>query len=84
LGAPGGKVLRRAEHVVKMIAVLDNSNTVRRSGDAGMGGPFIILEYMENGTLAQFIAVTTDEGMVLPNRFVLSVFICREFSSSYL
>ncbi|KAI1193778.1 kinase-like domain-containing protein [Nemania serpens] len=64
------QVLRYSSHVVNILTIQNGPN----AGLRGLDSIFIILEYMENGSLRQFIERTVD--IDLPNRILWSLFLC--------
>ncbi|KAI0448864.1 kinase-like domain-containing protein, partial [Xylaria acuta] len=64
------RVLRNASHIVNTISIQNGPN----AGLKGLDSVFIILEYMENGTLRQFIQRSEDT--YVPNRILWSLFLC--------
>ncbi|KAI1185524.1 kinase-like domain-containing protein [Nemania serpens] len=64
------KVLRHSSHVVNILTIQNGPN----AGLRGLDSIFIILEYMENGSLRQFIERSVD--IDLPNRILWSLFLC--------
>ncbi|KAI1205885.1 uncharacterized protein F4807DRAFT_464346 [Annulohypoxylon truncatum] len=66
--------LQHAEHIVDVLTISDNPLEPDRQGQGGLHIPFIILEYVENGTLELFIQRIG--GAILPNRFLWRLFLC--------
>ncbi|RYP32617.1 hypothetical protein DL767_005122 [Monosporascus sp. MG133] len=77
-------LLRYAKHIVTPVPIRGGSLT--RSQGAGWRLPYVIMEYIENGTLRQFqqriarahrtLPDGTTARLVLPNRFLWSIFFC--------
>ncbi|KAI1372357.1 kinase-like domain-containing protein [Hypoxylon crocopeplum] len=65
--------LRWAEHIVNLVDV-HNNPLEPRDGQGGIQGAWIIMEYMENGTLGQFLERA--EGILIPNRMLWFMFQC--------
>ncbi|KAI1161998.1 kinase-like domain-containing protein [Nemania serpens] len=64
------RVLRHSNHIVKILTIQNGPN----AGLRGLDSIFIILEFMENGSLGQFIDRSID--IELPNRILWSLFLC--------
>ncbi|GAP92950.1 putative serine threonine protein kinase protein [Rosellinia necatrix] len=64
------QILKHAEHTVNPIYIRNGPN----EGLTGLDRVFIILEYLENGSLSQFVERAED--VVLPNRILWSIFLC--------
>ncbi|KAI1459843.1 kinase-like domain-containing protein [Annulohypoxylon moriforme] len=67
------EILREDEHIVNLVAI-SNNPLEDRNDRGGLRGEWIMMEYMENGTLDQFIERI--EGITLPNRVLLFIFLC--------
>ncbi|KAI1362616.1 kinase-like domain-containing protein [Xylaria arbuscula] len=63
-------VLRTAQHVVNLLYIFRGP----QPDGTGIENAFMILEYLENGSLAQFAERTGREA--IPNRILWSIFLC--------
>ncbi|RYP25687.1 hypothetical protein DL768_011382 [Monosporascus sp. mg162] len=78
------ELLRYAKHIVTPVPIRGGPSTL--SQGAGWRLPYVIMEYIENGTLLQFqqriarahrtLPDGTTARLVLPNRFLWSTFFC--------
>ncbi|KAJ3572189.1 hypothetical protein NPX13_g5132 [Xylaria arbuscula] len=67
-------VLRTAQHVVNLLYIFRGP----LPDGTGIENAFMILEYLENGSLAQFAERTGREA--IPNRILWSIFLCFLFA----
>ncbi|KAI1324535.1 hypothetical protein F5Y16DRAFT_402254 [Xylariaceae sp. FL0255] len=78
-------------HVVGLIAYRDDPEALAQTlsrrpfprvppeqGDflAGMSGPLLVTEFLENGTLARLIQRVVDRDVVVPNRILWAFYLC--------
>ncbi|KAI1499025.1 kinase-like domain-containing protein [Biscogniauxia marginata] len=68
------KLLQHAKHVVNLVHIERNPLEPNAQGQGGIMGPFIVMEYLENGTLDTLASRT--EGVDLPNRVVTFILLC--------
>lgn len=80
-------MLANCSHIVQLTAVVDNNianngannnGTVRQSVTNGPVGPYIIMEYLENGSLENMLESIAGSDP-LPLAFLLSVFLCSKY-----
>ncbi|KAI1638338.1 kinase-like domain-containing protein [Biscogniauxia mediterranea] len=67
------EMLQHAEHIVNLVH-LESNPLEPRNGEGGIMGPYIIMEYMENGSLQDFIRRT--QRVNIPNRILAWMFLC--------
>ncbi|KAI1338565.1 kinase-like domain-containing protein [Xylariaceae sp. FL0016] len=67
------KKLKWVEHVVNLIPIKNNP-ALPGNGRAGLPGPTICMEYLQNGTLFRFMTRSRRE--YLPNRLLNFIFLC--------
>lgn len=63
---------------MQLIAVVSNDGTTRQSVTDSRLGPYVIMEYLQNGTLMSFLE-DIQGSEPLPHAFILSVFLCSEY-----
>ncbi|KAI0010248.1 kinase-like domain-containing protein [Xylariaceae sp. FL0662B] len=67
-------VLKDARHIVNPIAISNNPLLPRKVTRQGFTHPHIIIEYIENGTLGDFLERCGDRD--IPNRILWRIFLC--------
>ncbi|KAI1637990.1 kinase-like domain-containing protein [Biscogniauxia mediterranea] len=65
--------MQYVKHIVNLVTVTNNP-ILPQNGQGGLGGVSIIMEYMENGTIRQFLDRASGE--TLPNRLLWAIFLC--------
>ncbi|KAI5920676.1 kinase-like domain-containing protein [Camillea tinctor] len=65
--------MQKVEHIVNLVTITDNP-ILPYNGQGGLSGVSIIMEYMENGTVRQFLDRVGSEP--LPNRLLWAIFLC--------
>ncbi|KAI1080348.1 hypothetical protein F5B20DRAFT_589424 [Whalleya microplaca] len=68
------EVLKHSDHIIDMLQVHNNPLLPDENGTGGLGADFMILEYLENGTLADFIDKA--QWNTIPNRILWHIFLC--------
>lgn len=63
---------------MQLITVVSNDGKARGTVTDSAMGPYIIMEYLENGTLETFLESIRGSNP-LPQAFLISVFLCCEY-----
>lgn len=74
--------LRGSAHIVQIVAAEDIPVPVDSSSGNQKGKrlkrPVLVTEYLQNGTLDEFMNRVIDNGHEVPNRILWSIFLCRK------
>ncbi|KAK8055616.1 hypothetical protein PG993_000843 [Apiospora rasikravindrae] len=69
------KRFRGSAHIVQMVSYRDRSAN-KTSSDGTLPGPYIILDYLENGTFKDFLERVIQAKAQVPNRVLWSILLC--------
>lgn len=73
----------RTRHLVRLIDFCDQGDPLNQNGGRNYFGNWIYLEYLEHGTLAQFVEKCDAQGIpYVPNRLLWRMFLCRKYSQA--